>query len=49
MQNAPFGDEPQDIQTTFFVEAAQWRDTIREAIDAYLTDPDRLPPSEPER
>lgn len=36
MQNISCGDVPVDVQTTFFVEAAQWRNSIREAIDAYL-------------
>ena len=34
MQNVPEGTEPQDIATNFFVEAKEWRDSIREAIDA---------------
>jgi hypothetical protein len=36
MQNVVCGDEPQDVQTTFFVEAAQWRKTIREAIEVFV-------------
>ena len=36
MQNVVCGDEPQDVQTTFFVDAADWKGTIREAIEAYL-------------
>ncbi len=38
MQNCVAGDDPQDVQTTFFVEAKQWRNTIREAIDAYINE-----------
>ena len=34
MQNAP-DDPPQDISTSFFVEAAEWKPTIREALEAY--------------
>lgn len=37
VQNCPDGDEAIDIQTTFFVEAAEWQPTIRLAIEAYLT------------
>ena len=36
MQNVPTGDAPEDISTSFFIEAHQWRDTVREAIDAAL-------------
>lgn len=32
MQNCPTGRDPQDIDTTFFVFAGEWRPTIREAI-----------------
>ena len=32
-QNVPDGDGPQDIQTTFFIKAGQWFDSIRDAID----------------
>lgn len=35
-QNVPSGEEPEDIMTTFFVEAGEWRNTIREAIDAAM-------------
>lgn len=35
MQNVP-DETPADIQTTFFIEKREWKDTIREAIDAYL-------------
>jgi len=33
MQNCPIGDEKQDIETVFFIEADGWSDSIREAID----------------
>jgi hypothetical protein len=32
MQNVPMQDTPEDIQTTFFIEAKDWKDSIREAI-----------------
>lgn len=35
-QNAVCGDGPQDIETTFFVNANQWKNTVREAIDAAI-------------
>jgi hypothetical protein len=35
-QSVPFGDEPDDVETTFFVEKDSWRDTIREALAAAL-------------
>ena len=31
-QAVPNGDDPDDIETTFFVEAADWKDSIREAL-----------------
>jgi hypothetical protein len=34
MQNLPNDDEPFDFVGSFFVEASDWRPTIREAIDA---------------
>jgi hypothetical protein len=35
MQNIPENPgTPSDIHTSFFVEAAEWRPSIREAIDA---------------
>jgi hypothetical protein len=36
MQNCPMGDEPEDIQTTFFVEAGKWKNSVREAIQAAI-------------
>jgi hypothetical protein len=39
MQNVP-DETPADIQTTFFVEKHEWKNTIREAIDAYLDIPE---------
>ena len=32
-QNVPDLEHPIDIDTTFFIEAAKWQPTIREAID----------------
>jgi hypothetical protein len=31
-QAVPTGNNPEDIETTFFVEAADWKDSIREAL-----------------
>lgn len=31
-QNVPIGDDPEDISTTCFVEAKDWKDTIYEAL-----------------
>jgi hypothetical protein len=37
IQNVPDDEDgPQDISTSFWVEAKDWKPTIREAIDAYL-------------
>ena len=33
VQTCPDGPEPQEIDTTFFVEADKWKDSVREAID----------------
>lgn len=45
LQNVVCGDEPSDVQTTFYVQAKNWRKTIREAIDAYLDgDPEDVDP-----
>jgi len=38
VQNVVCGPETEDVHTTFFVEAKDWKDTIREAINAYLDD-----------
>ena len=37
-QNVVFGDEPEDVETSFFVEAKQWRNTPREALIQYLNE-----------
>jgi hypothetical protein len=37
MQNVP-KNPPDDIETTFFIEKAQWRPSVREAIDAAKED-----------
>ena len=34
--NPPTAEKPIDIQTTFFVEASEWRGNIRSAIDAVM-------------
>ena len=31
-QNVPMGDEPEDISTTCFIEAKDWKDSIYEAL-----------------
>lgn len=36
MQNCLVGNIPQDLSTTFWIEARKFRVSIREAIDAYL-------------
>lgn len=36
MQNVPFGPEPIDIQTTFYVRKDKWLPSLRDAINAYL-------------
>ena len=38
IQNCPVGRDPEDIDTTFFVFKGEWRNTIREAIDAAIED-----------
>lgn len=37
-QNVVYGDEPQDVETQFFVEAKNWKPTPREALKYYLTE-----------
>jgi len=37
-QEVTYGDEPTDLNTSFFVEAKQWKKTIREALYYYLDD-----------
>lgn len=37
-QNVVFGDETQDVETHFYVEAKQWKDTPKEALKVYLTE-----------
>ena len=39
MQNVS-ENPPVDIQTTFFIEAHEWKKTIREAIEAYKAEYD---------
>lgn len=36
MQSIQPGPGPDDCQTAFYIEAADWKPTIREAIEAYL-------------
>lgn len=32
VQNIPLNDKPSDIQTTFFIEAKDWKPTVRQAL-----------------
>ena len=36
VQNVPDPDKAIDISTSFFIEAGDWRDSIREAIKAVM-------------
>jgi len=36
-QNTVFGDEPQDVTTTFSINASEWKETPRKALIHYLT------------
>ena len=38
MQTIQSGEGPHDVATTFFIPADQWKPTIREAIEAYLSE-----------
>jgi hypothetical protein len=38
IQNVVFGDEPEDVHTTVFVEAKYWKKTPKEALLFYLID-----------
>ena len=44
MQNVPSGEGPQDISTTFFIEACAWHDSLRAAIDAAIQEYDTEAP-----
>lgn len=35
-QNAVCGEETQDVETTFFVEAKEWKGSVRDAIDSAM-------------
>jgi len=37
-QNVVFGDEPADVETSFFVVAKDWKNTPREALLTYLNE-----------
>lgn len=37
MQNVPDPDKAIDISTSFWIEADQWKDSIREAIDVVMS------------
>lgn len=36
IQDVSLGEEPSDISTCFFIEAEEWKNTIREAVLHYL-------------
>lgn len=36
IQNSPDPDKPIEIETTFWITANEWKDSIREAIDAVM-------------
>ena len=38
MQNCVAGEAGQDVSTSFYVGAAEWKNSVREAIDAYLVE-----------
>ena len=38
IQSVTYGDEPEDVHTTFFVYKEFWKNSIREAIDAAMED-----------
>lgn len=35
-QNVVAGDAPEDVETHFFIEASEWKDTPREALKLYI-------------
>jgi hypothetical protein len=37
-QNVGYGDKPEDIETQFFIEAKNWKNTPREALLHYLSE-----------
>jgi hypothetical protein len=39
MQSVSWGDKPVDVETTFFIKAEFWHNTIREAIDYHMDKP----------
>jgi hypothetical protein len=42
IQNMPMGEGPQDISTSFFVEAHEWKPTVREAIIAAIEEDEEV-------
>ena len=34
LQNVPIDNEPEDIMSSFYIEKKDWKNSIREAIDA---------------
>jgi hypothetical protein len=37
-QNVVFGDQPEDVETTFYVDAKYWKNTPKEALLNYLNE-----------
>lgn len=37
-QTVVYGDEPQDVESSFFIEASQWKPTPKEALVHYLSE-----------
>jgi hypothetical protein len=40
VQNVPMGDDTEDIQTVFFIKKEDWKLSVRDAIDAAITEDD---------
>jgi len=39
-QNVVFGEEPEDVETSFFIKAKQWKTTPKEALQYYINEED---------
>ena len=39
-QNVAYGDEPEDMEMSFWIEKKYWKPTLREALHHYLFDED---------
>ena len=40
IQNVPIGIAPEDISTSFFIDRDNWRNSIREVIDEWMSEGD---------